>query len=43
MAVAAAVPDQREALRAVGIADLSHLGKLEVRPGARRRAGAGRT
>jgi glycine cleavage system aminomethyltransferase T len=30
--VAAAVPEQAEALRAVGIADLSHLGKLDVRP-----------
>jgi glycine cleavage system aminomethyltransferase T len=30
--VAAGVPDQSDALRAVGIADLSHLGKLDVCP-----------
>lgn len=30
--VAVAVPGEAEALRSVGVADLSHLGKLEVRP-----------
>jgi glycine cleavage system aminomethyltransferase T len=39
--VAVSVPSEADALRAVGIADLSHLGKLEVRPSPADAAGAG--
>jgi glycine cleavage system aminomethyltransferase T len=39
--VAVSVPSEADWLRAVGIADLSHLGKLEVRPSPAARAVAG--